>query len=455
MASNAFYNGTIPGRGRWFSGLKRGGVGGDLTYPFEFKVDPALPNLGQELPYPSNDYVVIPRGRIVAAKATSLTRTEPETLVTIANGVDPLDAPSFATGVNAGNLPIGYAPFHYMRSMYGRPADAPTVGNLHSIEVPYTSINESYNTSSNGGSRLVCGELVMPYFGSAITTTPTPQDKGKIVRYVPKQLFFENVTASSTIILTYAPFPGIKPKILSAYQNGNNALIPSGSASIAYNTTHQKWTATFTGVAPASILYEYGAPRSQVVGRIIGIEPVSTAGGINATSHELPGWLKWVTDDFGMWDMPPVLGQNPTTSVTSEEVTIDSANEGVLAYHPVQPFKAVTVVVTGTLTNPDGTSTTLLATTMSLADDVTFTDYSRGQYYDIDIFTGRIRFAHNVSITKVNVSYSYETDFKDGARFDRGILGLTDGSLSGIVGLPPHLDVAGVLGALRVAIFGD
>jgi hypothetical protein len=31
-------------------------------------------------------------------------------------------------------------------------------------------------------------------------------------------------------------------------------------------------------------------------------------------------------------------------------------------------------------------------------------------------------------------------------------MGLTDGRDSGIIGLPPHLDVAGVRGALRIAV---
>lgn len=441
--ATSLYGGYVPQPGRWTNGHKIGHVN---TPPIEFVIDETLPVLGQDKNFPNRDFIVVPPGRIVAAKATSLTRLFGTTVLTLANGVDPLDAPAGLTG----NIPFGYAPYALYRDFSGLPADKP-LGVMHeTINVPYTTTNESYNTSSNGGSRLVAGEWLMPYFGSVTETTGIFNHRGKLVRFLPKKVYSQVGTASGTWVLDSARFPAFKPRIILAF-NAAGGFYSASGATLAWDTVTDRWTATFASFVPTTVVYEYGAAESQRIAQCIGIEPVGTAGGINASSHELAGWLKWVTDNFGAWDWPPIMNVSPSTSVTDEVVTL-SSNAGTLAQFPVVPFKAITVKVTGTLTDENGLQTTLSGTELSLADENFFNDFTQGQYYDIDFLTGAITVAPNLSVTAITVSYYYETDFKDGLQYDAGIIGLTNGRDSGIVGLPPHLDVAGVIGVLRAMI---
>lgn len=443
---SAVYGGFVTQPAKWSANVKLGGVN---TPPIEFVLDDTLPALGQDPNYPNRDWLVIPHGRIVAGKATDLTRLYGTTVLTVANGVDPKDAPSFATGC----VPFGYAPYNIYRNFPGLPADKPLGVKHETIEVPYTSINESYNTSSNGGTRLKVGEWLMPYYGSTNRKTSiTPKDKGKLVRFVERRTFLTTVSsASANVLLDSAPFPAFKPKVLLAY-TAAGAVDLTGTVSLTYNETYSKWEAVF-GQAIKHVVYEYGAEDAQRIGQCIGIEPVGTAGGVNGSSHEMAGWLKWVTDNFGAWDWPPMVNVKNTTSVTAESVTI-SSNTGTLANTRVVPFKTISVKISGSVVDADGTSTSYDGTTeLPLADEMYFNDFTQGRDYDIDFLTGVITFRSNVTVYSCTVSYYYEADFDDGLKWDAGILGLTDGSGgSGITGLPAHLDISGVMGAMRVMI---
>jgi hypothetical protein len=443
MANTSIYAGYVPQPGRWHSGVKLGGVN---TPPIEFDLDQTLPDLGRDPLYPNRDFIVIPRGRFVATKSLDLQYVGGKSLITVANGVDPNYAPSYATGT----VPFGYAPFHMYRTFSGLPADKPLGVKHETIELPYTSVNDSYSNALGLGTRLTVGEWVMPYYGSATAKIGTPVDKGKPVRWIPRKVYQTTATASGVVLLTSAPFPAFKPRILAAFTAAGVPVF-SGTTQLDYSEANGKWQATF-GTTVTTVMYEYGASDDQRIGQIVGVEPVGTASGLNSTSHDITGWLKWITDNFSAWDWPPIMNVRPTNTVTSEVVSIDANNEGNLAYYPVVPFRTVTVVVSGSIANPDGTTTALSNTTMETADTLFFNDQTQGKYYDIDFLTGRIRFASNVTVYSCAVSYYYEGKFRDGLKYDAGILGLTDGLNSGLVGLPPHLDVAGVKGVLRIMV---
>lgn len=444
----SIYGGFLPQPGRWHSGVKLGGIN---TLPIECVVDETLPSLGQDFHFPNRDFVVIPRGRAIGARGTDLTRLLGTTVLTLATGVDPLAVPTGMPGQFPGNDPVGYAPFHIYRDFSGLPADKPVPVNHETIELPYTVINEAYNTAWNGGSRLLVGERVMPYYGANTSFTPLAQDRGKWVRFVPRQVQTTIVsTPSGGIQLSRAPFPAFLPKVILAWTN-TGAVLASGSTTVVYNSSFQLWVATFSQTNVQGVVYEYGASDAQAYGFIVGIEPVGTAGGINGTSHELGGWLKWVTDQFGLWEWPPIVGTRPFTQVSNEILSVTN-NTAVVANKPIIPYKALTITVTGTVTASDGTVTTLNGSTLSLADTQYFNDYSQGQYYDLDWLSGTLTFSSSISVTAATITYFYESNFREGLKWDSGIIGLTDGRDSGIVGLPAHLDVAGVRGVLRVAV---
>ena len=458
----SIYGGFLPQPGRWHSGVKLGGVN---TIPVECVVDETLPSLNQDFHFPNRDFVVIPRGRVIGARSTDLTRLLGTTVLTLANGVSPLNVPNGMTAQFPGNFPIGYAPFHIYRDFSGLPADKPVAINHETMELPYTAINESYNTAWNGGSRLVVGERVMPYYGSATSlNNPLPQDKGKWVRYIPRQAWMTTVaTPSGVVQLPAAKFPAFMPRILAAWNAAGAMLVSGGTnlttsananlgpaVSVQYSNDFQAWTATF-GQTVVGVIYEYGADEAQAYGIIVGIEPVGTAGGINGTSHELGGWLKWVTDQFGLWEWPPIVGTRPFTQVSNEVLTVTN-NVAITANKPIIPYKAIVITVTGSVEASDGTITTLNGATLNLADSQYFNDYSQGQYYDLDWLSGTLTFSSNLTVTAATITYFYESNFREGLKFDAGIIGLTDGRDSGLVGLPAHLDVAGVRGVLRVAV---
>lgn len=445
----SIYGGFLPQPGRWHSGVKLGGIN---TLPIECVVDETLPSLGQDFHFPNRDFVVIPRGRVIGARGTDLTRLLGTTVLTLATGVDPLNVPAQLTSLFQfiGNCPVGYAPFHIYRDFSGLPADKPVPVNHETTELPYTAINEAYNTAWNGGSRLLVGERVMPYLGTNNSLAPIAQDKGKWVRFVPRQVWADfYATPSGVVQLSKAVFPAFLPKVIMAFDPAGAPLL-SGSVSVQYDSNFQKWTATF-GQTVRSVIYEYGASNAMSYGFVAGIEPVGTAGGINGSSHELGGWLKWVTDQFGLWEWPPIVGTRPFTQVSNEILSVTN-NTAVVANKPIIPYKALTITVTGTLRASDGTSTTLNGSTLSLADTQYFNDYSQGQYYDLDWLSGTLTFSNALTITAATITYFYESNFREGLKWDAGIIGLTDGRDSGIVGLPAHLDVAGVRGVLRVAV---
>lgn len=446
MSATSIFAGYNNQPGRWHSGIKVGYVN---TPPIEWLLDESLPQLGQDQQYPNRDFVVIPKGRFIACKANNLTTLQGPTTLTLANGVDPLSKPTFISG---GTIPAGYSPFTFYRSFAGLPADVPVLTKHETIELPYTIVNDAYNTTWNGPDTngLRNGEWLMPYFGSATSTTPTPNHVGRYVRWVEKKVWTVTTAGGSgTFVLDKAPFPAFLPRIVFAI---SAAGIPVASgATLGYDTTRGKWTANFAQTDVHTVVYEYGAGVGQRIAQVVGIEPLGTAGGLNANSHDMSGWLQWVTDNFQAWDWPPIMSVHPSTQVTQEAVTIDSNNEGLLAHTPIVPFRPISVSVTGTITNADGTQTSV-AGAMSLADTQFFNDQSQGQYYDINFLTGVIRFSSNVAVTTCKIDYQYENDYRDGLKYDAGIIGLTDGRDSGIVGLPPHLDVAGVRGAVRMMV---
>lgn len=444
----SIYGGFLPQPGRWHSGVKLGGIN---TIPVECVVDETLPSLGQDFHFPNRDFVVIPRGRVIGARGTDLTRLLGTTVLTLANGVDPLNVPSQMTTQFPGNFPIGYAPFHIYRDFSGLPADKPVAVNHETTELPYTAINESYNTAWNGGSRLLVGERVMPYYGSSISiSNPLPQDKGKWVRYVPQTVWTDSYAVPATTVqLSKARFPAFLPKVVMAFAPAGT-VVSSGSVSVQYDSSLQLWTATF-GQTVSNVVYWYGANPDMAYGFVVGIEPVGTAGGVNGSSHELGGWLKWVTDQFGLWEWPPIVGTRPFTQVNNEVLSVTN-NVAVVTNKPIIPYKAITITVTGTIETSDGTVSSISGQTLNLADSQYFNDYSQGQYYDLDWLSGTLTFASNVTITAATITYFYESNFREGLKWDAGIIGLTDGRDSGIVGLPAHLDVAGVRGVLRVAV---
>ena len=414
--------GSSPYEGKqWSPQLKISGMNAPAE---QWIVDPTLPPLGTDPNYPTTDHIVIPRGRITAIRRDTTSYTG-RAVLTIADG--------------ASNKVAGYAQNNVLRQWQDRVQFAPVMFRQDLIEVPYVSaINGAYGAL--GG-----GDKVTAYWGSLTSTTnQVANDKGKIVKWVEKKVYNATSAASTIFQLSSANYPGFTPRLISAY-NTNGAVTSLSGATLAWNNTFGCWTATL-GSSAISVYYDFGQAADQIAGECVRVEPISA-------SHELQGWLKWVNDNYLAWEYPPMLQRVPVTAVTGETpTTVVSGSQYRLANKPMATWVSAKVYVTGTLYAPDGTSTTLTATEMSRAD-VPFTDYTLGQYYNINPLTGDIYFSSNVTVSSVTVDYSYETSYRQGRLFNGGIQGQTDGVFTGVPGTPTNLEISGSVGSLRCIIY--
>jgi len=386
----------------------------------QFIVDNTLPVLGTD-PLFTSDQIVIPPGRLIGIYGDDRTYTDRARL-------------TIADGVNV--RPLGYAATNFYLKPPNRMQWDPVLSMGDLIEVPYVhSINGAYGT-------LTGGMPITAHFGSTVSTVQTPNDKGKVVKWIEKTVYHKNQSANTACTLTAAALPAFTPTVIMAW-NAGTVIASGASVAPAWDTDSDTWIATF-GNNVTDVLYSYGQGPEMIAGEVVRVEPITS-------THELQGWLKWVTTQFADPGLASMLVRVPVTAVTLEVPSTISTNVYRLAYYPVAPWSAITVTVTGTLTNLDGSQTSLSGTEMSRAS-LPYTDYTRGVYYTIDAVTGYLRFASNVSVTAVTVSYSYETSYRGGIVWAPGTLGLTDGQYTGIPGTPSNLEISGCVGSLRCMI---
>lgn len=386
----------------------------------ELQLDPTLPPLGSDPLNLSFAQIVVPKGRLVSIVRNAASTTG-KSYVTVANGLT--------------NKPVGYAPYNLMRQPATGPIQQVAFKKNDYLELPWVSgVNDANGTA-------LPGDYIMAYSGSATSTTKTPEHVGKMVKWVEKEVLAQTLASpSATATLTAATNAGFIPTIVCAL---NASGVPVSGASAALPTA--VWNGTnhhaIFASAVKTVIYTLGASVEQRAGQLVRIQPVD----------DLPGWLSKVMDDFGAWDIPPMFMRVPTSAVSNEVVTL-TANVGTLANKPIAGWKTITVTITGSVEDIDGTTTVATGAELARAD-VADGNWCHGQYYDINPVTGVIRISSNVTVTRMTVSYSYQHAYLQGRDWFPGIQGITDGSATGVVGTPAHLNYAGLIGAARVMIF--
>lgn len=407
---------------RWAPQLKISGINAPAE---EYMVDPALPPLGMDPRYPTTDQIVIPRGRLVAMKPLDYTY-EGKAIITLADGVN--------------NKPAGYTEANILRQHPQRIQIYPHVSKQEFIEVPYVlSVNDAYG-------QLKAGDRITAYYGSALSTTPNPMDKGRIVKWVPRGVASHTLaTPSNTVFLTAANLAPFPPVSLLAITSAGAPITTTPTAS--WDATSGCWKLTFGGGDSVKVvLYAWGQHADQIAGEVVRVEPISS-------THMLHGWLQWVTDNFAAWDYPPLAIRVPTTDVSNETPTPQSDGSYRLANRPIAVWKPIKVEIKGSYVTETGAIVNCADWTEMPLQDVPYQNWTWGKYHQIDPWLGILTFSNNVTVTDVRVSYSYETSYRDGRLWASGIYGLTDGSQSGIPGTPAHLDVPNLAGSLRVIIY--
>lgn len=387
----------------------------------DYGLDPVLPPLGSDPLGLSFNQIVIPKGRIVSLKQNAYT-VAGQTLVTVANGVS--------------NVPMGFAPYNLLRhASTGVPTQI-SISRNKLIGVPYISgVNDAYGS-------VLPGMAVTAYAGSATSTSVVaPEHVGKIVKWIAKTTYSTTIVASTGAALTSANLASITPVIVLAL-NASGVAVTGGT--LAWNAGTSKWDASFTA-AVVSVIYTFGQNADQKCGQAVRVQQIA----------DMAGWLDKVQDDYGSWDVPPMWMRVPTAAITNEAVTLSSGS-GTLANKPLAGWKSIVVTITGTVIDPsDGSSTSVTGGILARAD-VADGNYCHGMYYDINPATGVLTFSSNVTVTgstNCTVSYEYQTGYRNGREWFPGMQGITDGTNTGIVGTPAHLNYASLLGELRVQIF--
>ena len=422
--------GTELFKGRlWTSNIKVS----DINAPAEeFIIDPNLPVLGMDPRYPTTDMVVIPRGRLISVKpgvfdGSGAGSSYGKAVLTIANGKD--------------IRPMGYTDTNLFKENPMREQKKPKIVKQEFIELPYIhAVNNAYGQLNHG-------DRITAFYGTTEKDNPNPEQVGRVVKFVPKTTYCQtNATAATGFLLTEAKFGAFTPTIVSAVTSASLIIDPT-SGSLTWDTVNHAWYASFA-TPVKQVLYTYGQDFDQIAGEVLHIEPIDA-------THEFHGWLKWVTDNFNAMDYAPVAIRVPTTAAdtTSGYAAINSLGYMQLS-RPVAFQKRISVYADATVIDQNGDTVTYTSggDAMPLAD-VPYANWTYGKWFTIDPYTGVLSFSSNVTLTgNVRVVYEYETSYRDGRLWGAGIQGLTDGNLSGLPGVPAHLDAPNLLGALRVIV---
>lgn len=412
---------------KWTSNIKLSGINAPAE---EFITDPNLPILGIDPRYPTTDQIVIPRGRLLAVKpgifaADGTGSSYGKAVLTIADGVS--------------YKPLGYTDTNIFKANPQRRQWLPKLVKQELIEVPYINlINNAYGQLNNG-------DRITAYYGTPGRNNPNPDYKGRIVKWVRKDMYVDTLdTPSASVVLANALYGAFTPSVLLAYTSGGTLSNCTGTTWV----DNVGWVASFAG-AVKQVVYKYGQEYDQIAGEVLHIEPVDS-------EHEFSGWQRWVEDNFTAWEYQPVTIRVPTTTATTTSgYAAIASNGGVMNLsRPIIYYKNISVYADATVVdqNGDAISYTSGGAAMPLSD-IPYNNWSYGKWYTIDPFTGTLTFASNVTLTgNVKVVYEYETSYRDGRLWGAGIQGLTDGNLSGMPGTPAHLDAPNMIGALRVMV---
>lgn len=443
--------GTMPFKNRkWAPGVKLSGLESPAE---EWVTDPNLVPLGVDPRFPTADFVVIPRGRMIGVRADNYTY-EGRAILSIADGVDPDNRPP---GYLGGIKPAGFTEANIFRQWSEHIQSMPVLDKRAYVEVPYVpTINNAYGV-------LKSGDKLTGYFGTVSNTYGDQMQRGALVKWVERTLYALHVAASAMVNLPNTPYPAFVPRVVWA---ASGTGIYTGAAPvITYNTTLNTWSASFAS-AVTDIWFTYGQSVDQIGGEVGKIEPLSA-------THQFDGWLQWVTDDFRMWEYPPMYLRVPSTTVTNEAPVFWATGYYKLANGPLVPHLSITVTLapsgtnTFTVTDENGNQTVVTSgspLTLPISD-IPFVDYTLGKYYNINPITKELFLSTNITYSggavgagstfnQIQVSYSYETSYRDGRLYNQGIIGLTDGlGGSGFPGTPANLDIIGSAGALRAMIY--
>lgn len=475
--------GYVPTGRNWDTQLEISG----LDAPAEtFKLDPSLPALGQDPKFPT-DLVAIPRGRIVGSKPQGVTSGS-HTISAVSASVDQTQANSHDTVLTFANpanydvaasaaatptRPVGFAGYAMYKQAHADAAQwKPAVFKNRLIQVPYIASAAAFTNAAFGN--LKNGDYVMAYPGYSgwgSTTAYDPRDAGKIVKWIPRKVFAWTGTAAATATLNgvtgFNGFSPFQPRIIAAFTSG-------GAPATINTVTWLAGTGWQTSGATSdirTIIFDYGCDFDDAAGQVLGTELLEA---------DMPGWLRWVQDNYGAWDLPrqqiPGLTTASATASGTSELSLVStgSNTWTITTVPygtqIAGYKPIQVKFSSQVEYLDenGSWVVLAANTalprIRTAGGVYSGDYTRGYNYAINPVNNTLSIwgvrldSGDTAITTssiITISFYVET-VADGRGYASGQMGITDGaggSTGAYPGIPRELDVTSSVGILKVMIF--
>lgn len=469
--SSLFGSSHVDGR-KWTPHVEVSPQGIGSTPPGDWKVDPYLPGLATD-PFNPAGVVVIPLGRFVGIGNAQGVNTGGNTY-----RISPTYAGGTPLTLHDGRyqLPHGMS----VNQMYKDVAEEWTQGEFTAkfrrgflAELPFVlSVNNAHGA-------LFSGDRVTGYWGSTTSDSNTAfVHKGKPVKWVAKGLYYVSAAASASIQLTAAIYPGIQPRVVATLDVAGATLAPT--VTLTWSAGFAKWVASFTGTGSGSvtqIFYEHGQEADQIAGEVFRITSITEI----LNSSNFLKWVEYAPQD--MLNFPPAASRFPVTEVNTETpATVTAGIKYRVANYPMSIHHTVLVEVTGAeVTDANGSTTTYTAGTWFPLPTGTVTDFRNqfiGLYHNVNWFTGVIELGANIvdiAGFDIRVSYHYITSPRDAATlWGGGIINLTDGRnittgtagsssatnpygasnyltpTSTPFGVPAHLNLSDVVGAMRV-----
>lgn len=472
---------------RWLGGfteLSANNVG--QTPPEELRVDPNLPGVATD-PYDPAGSIVIPAGRFVSVGYSNTNAAASYDSAGSAASVNTYrmgqsDRGATVLTLHDGNnlTPVGLSVNNMFKGTGQLSSGNPTTGGA------YWPVGDTFGTDSgasasdtkfrrgflaavpfvlqvnNAHGALVAGDPVTGYWGSTSSTTGSNiawQHRGKPVKWMKSTLRYQTFSASGSVVLTEAIYPGITPRVVSIL---NTSTPVTGTTTLAFNGTN--WVATLPGTA-TQVYYEYGQGPEQIGGSVVRIQSLTEV----KSREELFKFVEIARTDY--LNYPPPATQRVAVTPRVQEVA--NAVVAGSVYRVLNPWvsvnHSVTIEIQGTVADPaTGVQTTYNSSnwfTLPNGPSLGLPAVFAGPYHELNWKTGVIELTANIVATSVRVTYSSVTNTKGAVIWGGGIEGMTDGryvtsglgSAGGMVptnraGIPAYLNFADVVGEMKFLV---
>lgn len=265
----------------------------------QYAVDPTLPILGYDK-YFESDQIVIGRGRLVGLKGDAEVSSG---AIATSSGKAHINYITVADGVNV--APLGYAASAISLdwAASGMKRTMPQISRNYMIAVPFVNgVNTAYGS-------LTQGDRV------TALKSADPRLTGSVVKYVGRRVVTTEVTEADTYTSAIPAVEALTPVTLAAYGAAGAYLDPS---LVQWAADGGVWVATSPGLT--SLTFCYGQGAEMIAGEVYSLE----------TTENLPGFLEWVQDNFGSWQVYPMfkaLGNN----AAEDALELIAEGEGLLS----------------------------------------------------------------------------------------------------------------------------